>query len=1673
VAIVVDLLQQIQDLYDSGRYLSAFRAGEELGPLADWPSTRGQVLAGRLAANLGGERLARVLHFRAWRRERTEPRACYFYVWSKLVRRGPLAAWQTLERLGDVDGNDDRERGEWFALRAYLLGHLRDYDTAERWMERAFRVGGEDHAWLWVERSTLFELEDKFEDALAAARKSLDVRAWYRPGVQHAAHLLTVLGRDRDAVDLLEEAADHLESGDILMQLGKLYVELAEYDKALDAAQRSRPFLPILEKDTAARLEHLRAEALYLSGDVEGARQAWALCDTPYQKRLLEKLATAGPDARRVSLKVPFVRQHHDTCAPATLAALVDYWERPTDHLDLAANICYDGTPAYSERNWADTHGFATREFRATLESATALLDRGVPFTLTTVEPASAHLQGVVGYDSRLGTFLVREPSYRHVVEYGAAELIERYRSTGPRGMALVPEEKASLLEGLDLPDAALCDGYYRMQLALSRHDREEAVRELNSLRETDAGHRLTATACWVLACYDADREGQLAALDTLLALFPDDQVATLAKVNCLRDLERRPPRLALLRQVAADPKFDPVFARQLAQELADDAREHEETKRLLRRVLRHRWRDGAALWQWAGALWDADRREEALTYYRVAACIEDKNEHFAQTYFVASRHFRRAAEVIDFLRGRYARFGGRSGYPARTLSWALEQLERTAESAALLDEAIDRRPEDGDLLLYAADFHARYGQHDSARQLLERARSLAHRQAWLRTAADLARMRGELRESLGHWRQVVADQPLAVDAHAACAARIDEVEGRSAAVAHLRSAARRFPHNYAIQQHLVIWLREEGVEEYVAAARELIAIHPDDGWSHRELALAHLRQRDFPAALAAAETAMRLEPSNPNSHGVLGDALAESGRVEESRAAYRAAIRLSADAEVAIERLMGLADTPSQRRSELEFIRRELERQVTFGDGILAWREHAVATLDAFELLKVLREALAARPDLWHAWVAVVRQLVSLGQADEAVRLGRQAAERFPLLPALWIELATALRLARDESGEIEALERALHINPAFGRAVGALCDALERRGEIARAREVAERALAHAPSDVRLLARVAELQWSLQNRDAAFELMQRALLLLPGYEPGWEVLQRWSHESNQPQLVVEAARDMSQRRPGERQTWLILAQVLAGDGKLEEAVQAVERGLALRPRWLDGHDLRVRLLSEAGRHEEAHAACRPPVYGGDVPVELRGRAAWVLAQQSRRDEAIAAMHEVLAESPQYLWGRIQLVEWTHAGAENRPEEFLNAAEALVCVAPNLAMAHGYLGDAQQRNGKTLAARASWLRAVEIDPKYSYAATALFDLEIDRGAWHEAKAVLPALRASLPPGEALCNEMRLACKLGERERAAEVLNELCANSPLEDQFLAYAIRQMYEAKLANGALDVLGKFMGDPNVPPVIAANWFRLLLQLGQWDRCHNELEALHGRQPAWSAAAVEVVDTIVEQWRRSDFRWFVEDNPERYREDDAAWASVGRALNEFGRYRDAENWTADWASRDVPPWVYSNLAVTMFVRARFDELTRVVQRGLSLRPDHTRSLLETWGAIDALMRRDAEGAVAFVDGVAAGFPGNFKSAGVGPGYEGLFRLVDAAARLAREPGKGLFAYWRGKRVVNRVAWAQLANCDDWIIVRLLHAESLARLAEMRGCRWTAAWRRFIARFRRWHLY
>jgi tetratricopeptide (TPR) repeat protein len=1587
------------ELYERGLILQAYRASESLGPLRTWRGAGAQVLGGRLASHLGAPRLANWLMRNAWRSDPHHAEAQYFYGYSLFRLRGPYPAWRWMQQRLELPADAEPETtSSWYALLAEVAGTFRDFEVAERYLQDA-DAAMPDSPWVLVCRAHIQEMEDRYDESLSTARRALDLRSWYRPAVQSIAHLLSLLDRDAEALQLLAEASRQIESNSVVGQLYALQLELRQYREARESLDRFQELSPLAEKNVRQWLAAQRSEVAYRLGDDEAAIRYARESDDDFFKTVAERMqepARAG--AKEVQLPVGFVRQHHVTCVPATLAAISRYWSMPADHLQVADEICYNGTSNYSERRWAAEHGWVAREFTVTETSAAALLDQGIPFTFATVDPGSAHLQAVIGYDGRRGTLLIRDPYWRNAGEAIADKVLQRYRAYGPRGMALVPAGERARLEAIDLPDAAIWDELHALDGALVAHRRDEARAVYARMLETAPGHLLTREARRRLALYDSNPTEHLAAVGLLLEVNPEDQSLQLERLSCLRDLARREERLATYHELCRKKDTHPLFWQQYGQELRVDARRHGDAVWLLRRAIR-RWPSEAANYYVLANLYADQRRfDESLELYRMAMCLGDKEEQFAHAYFSAATYHKQTDTALDLLRDRFARFGRKSSLPARTLFAAYMQLDRTTEALQVLEQAMQLRPDDGELLLFAADGYLSCSMENMPRAtaLLENAKDRAPAGVWLRTAARLTACDGRLEDALGCWRQVLETQPLAIDAHRAVTRLLAETQGRAAALAHLEQMAARFPHHHPLHELWIEWMRDEPRETREPVIRQVLALNPDDAWVRRELALVLADQRRFDEAEEQLAAAGQLDPLNPSYHLVRAHVLQAQQRIDEARTALRQAIELSVDNDLAISELVDLCPTLAERRAVLAFVKDQLVRQVIYGDGLLAFRLHARGALDAEELLAALREALAARPDLWHAWSAVTTQLLDMNRVDEAWELSGQATERFPLVPRLWLDRAAAARAREDDAGELDALQTAYRISPGWGYAVRALCDFHERHGDFGRSRQLLEQAVARDPLEAPNHLMLAEALWREGEREAAFERVHRLVQQEPGFDQAWGLLNAWSDELGCPERTLATVRELTVRRGGEARSWLMLSKVLDAPDQREERLAALDRAIALNPRCAEAYDLRATTLARDNRWEEALAACRPTAWPEQPPVELRVRAAWIENLRGHEEEALRQMRAVVQEEPHYFDAWSQLAEWYQQRQDKAG--FLEAAEALVRISPHYDVSLGCLGEARMMNEDRAGAREAFRRAFELNPAYQFAGNALFDLQLEDNDVPGAAATLATLRTHGEGPYVTARAVQLAVKQGDPAAGCDALRGLCTMECESPWPIGSAVQTLVEAGQAAAVEGILEQQLAASEAHPEVGVQWVKRRVARKDWE-CGRRLRELSQRGDLGRQATYAYIEALLQSPKPSRLLRFLRENGDWLRADTFTWGSMCYGLAGLREFRKCARWAADWREReDAAPWMLVNVLESL--RAIGDEATasEVSARALDLPPAHGQHLLHLWLAADKACRGDVAAAEEHL--AAAG------SSSVDTDYAFLRTLTEGMLEVAKTP-------------------------------------------------------------------
>lgn len=1610
------VLDRIEADLDEGMTL---RACPYLPALRSMSAVRARLLAGRLMSHAGAQRSGDSLLYRTARLNRNEPSAQLAALRALSYRRGPHAAWRAIRGLPDPPDEQRDVRAQWFSLKGFIWGQLRCFDRADRMYEAACREAP-DEPWLHVERAYVCDMADRYEEGLERVQAVLRSRPAYRSAIQSAAHLLTLLGRDEEAFTLLEDRVARAESGSLAMQLFELQMEHGRYPAARETLERAISLYPLLDHDAKLEMTRVmaarRCDVLLRLDDAAAALPHAEAAGGPSYQPLADRLRVTRSVPRRVLLPVAFVRQHAMTCAPATLSALSRYWQRPAEHLEIAERICYDGTPWHSERHWAEASGFVVREFSVTWDAARALIDAGIPFTLTTTATASAHLQAVIGYDEAFRSLLIRDPFNRTQVEFDTEALLRTHRSTGPRGMAMMTADAAERVASLELPDETAWDSYHAVMSALARHDRAEAQAAAAALQARSPGHRLALWARRSLALYDQNEPALLSVTEELIERYPDDTMLRLSKASSLALTAPRARQLAWLRETidaVAVPRAesaesteqrvararlpDPVAMIRYASVLSDDGRELDHASFWLRRAVAMAPTDAQAWVNIGHVLWRRQRRDEALEFYEIASCLSDTNEDLAATFFRASLSVGQTDSAIEFLRRRVARLGDRSGQPAMTLFQRLESIERPLDGLAVLEQAVVRRPEDAALALFLADAYWRLARLEDAQRQLERIPGPARQSDWLRLSARLARDGGRLDDAIVAGSRAADIEPFNLDNHRLMAALIAQQRGKAAAIDHLQALCKRFDHHAPLHELLQQWMMGSPPEERLPLLSHLVAVQDVNVWAWRELASVLIRLGRNEEALAAADRAQQIAPESTYSASTLAAVHLAGGRTEAGRDWLQRALTLSIDNEYAVERLMQTSPTLAQRKEALAFIRAQANAQVSVGESWITLQTVAANTLDEDELVSWLSDACDRRPDQWQTWCALAIQLVGMGLSDRALDVLAAAIARFPLLPRLYLEQARALVLRGDRKAARTSLDMALRISPFWSLAVRRYVETILDDGhDLERALPRLDAALARDSEDADLRGLRAHVYWRIGRRDEAAADMMRAVCIDPAPRWQWALLARYGHELGRPSLLNEAIDAVLARRPADAWAWLRAAEF--GAATAEDS--RIERALQLDPRLALAWEVRLDLLLKSGRLDEASEALERQPWGNSAPAGIRIFKARIARKRGDRGVASQLLEGMLAEDPNDVALWTERANW--ADEDELAADYRDAAAEMVRLTPTSALAHGWLGDAQLKCRQAEAARASFQQALTLDPAYAFAAQSLFDIDFEADRVEEARRIAREARNHVEHASMAARSVMASARLGDRADAVAAFRVVLRDAACGPWPADTAIRAMVKARWADVVLDEIEEAFCSGACADFACRHWLDHQgagLVPGGFMR---DVGRVIGRDAAGSLR-MSLIERAVDKADALSLRKLLRRFDPQFRGDPLIWGRAGQAMLELGRCDDVRRWMHDWKRDDAPVWALDNLALALRMRAR-DRFGAEVST-VSLARDPANEDAIVWKTIDAVVQGRVEEAQSLLDS----FPPQAR-ARVRPYTQPFLAVAEAAAEAIRAGDAGV---------------------------------------------------------------
>jgi protein O-mannosyl-transferase len=176
-----------------------------------------------------------------------------------------------------------------------------------------------------------------------------------------------------------------------------------------------------------------------------------------------------------------------------------------------------------------------------------------------------------------------------------------------------------------------------------------------------------------------------------------------------------------------------------------------------------------------------------------------------------------------------------------------------------------------------------------------------------------------------------------------------------------------------------------------------------------------------------------------------------------------------------------------------------------------------------------------------------------------------------------------------------------------------------------------------------------------------------------------------------------------------GNPESWMAhnnLAGALIARGAVDEAVEHVEKALALKPDYAEARNNLGLALASRGRLDEALAQYRKALELEPAYAEARNNLGFLLARRGQVDEAIAQYRRALEIDPGLARAHYNLAEALTA-REQTDEAAVHLRMALA-LRPEYAEAHNSLGVILAERGKVNEARDQFFKAVELNPQYA-----------------------------------------------------------------------------------------------------------------------------------------------------------------------------------------------------------------------------------------------------------------------------------------------------------------------------------------------------------------------------
>ena len=1577
-------LAQLQSLYDQNQFLEAFRQSADYWKPSqrfDALSSSELVFGGRLATRLGGLRLARRLFRVALTRNPSDPQVRYFT--RGLRRRGwrLFDELRNLEMNQDLEGADPNTQASWLASSAVLWASLRDFARAKACIDRAKSLQTRE-SWVFSCESEIFRLEDRRHEALNSAEVAWGMNPGTPYGAQSLGQSLVNLQRTREAAERLSSAADRSESYELAQLACWHACALAEtlqgeersraLGRAEELVEQAAKLAALADRETRSWFARTRLDIAELKDDHTGMERWAKEVSSPFHRKVLENLQKNKTGVR---IRMPFRRvlQKYDECLPTSVASALAAMGISIDPAGMASEITFGGTAEWRAADWLKARGFEVRFFTASPEIATRLIKGAIAFVVTLEADTNAHAVAVVGMDEAAGTLIVHDPSVPRTMEYLLESLGKDETPIGPRGMAIVPHEKAALLDQLlptDEVEAATARmGHYRALL----QGGPAAAREVaERLAERQPTHPLTRLVKAMQDVADGRVGAALVQFQDLMKQFPGSAFVRARLLACCRSLGDT----ALMRRTLASVVergivpgiqsqqswlYPPAaYVSEYADLLRISAETREQAYTLLNGAIAKEPSCAQAWHALGDLLWDERDVGGAVLGYRIAACLQPSNEHYARAYCDALGNVERLEEGLAWLEKRAREFGGSASAIATWSTWikALEDWGHPQRALDACEESLRTHGESPELLGIVVPFLARMGHWEEAEGLLSRLEKAENVALFHEAAADFRRRKGELDNALNHAEAWLRESPLSMEARRELLSLLAKKHGMDAAAELAKRWYAEHPGHDDLEQLYSQYLEQVSAPRWnrYAVLRRRVNRNPDDGWAWREIAFNCLAEYEF-----------RDEKGREKRKRLIPGLIKECERTApQSVATIRLRARWCEAQGEWTEAVEHWMDSIKREPHSLYgyqqtwecLARFDREQRKAHWDQLssllLSYPGRLDAARDTTQLLarqlgvaKAEETVLAWKrmrpndPGIIEAYTdLLLEQGHGRTDAKRALDLLQPAVERFPYHLGLRFSLAGA----QSKLGELDEAEQVLaeivRRHPGHSAARIQLARVHERHGRRDEALKTLDIAASGDPQNVEICEVQAQILMRAGRIKEARATIEQAGARFRRSVPWREKAIRLYADIGDNEAAVRVAREGVSVYPRGAYLWLLLGRTLAemkyfaGQGEVESCLR---RSLELNRGLFAAADSLAMYLVEQRRYQEAEQVMLRMRELLADPSPAMGRLAWIHRAKGDRQSARKEMASLLHEMPWYGWGWNVLMEWL-----NQDQSWEEAQSILSVIPAELRT------NTQFRQQRLMVLEKAGLPAAELDSEWESLLKDFpeevplylqrYDSLRSSNRKEDAARVLDSIRAVDPDSPYVLARFAevLANDANRKEQSLDALLRIMFQEKEESCWpVEYAWKAVKGARLEETAYRKACERLRKGERPTLNA------LSILGSYavERWTLDKRTL---QPYWRTwfqdrGAREVVELLkvvdAANWPRERYRArlikqlndagyarltvkYWKKNKAKVEGDVEAWAETARALTVLRQTREARRLLADWRGRaGVRMWMVAN--------------------------------------------------------------------------------------------------------------------------------------------------------------